>query len=393
MSSASPTDLSGLSLEELVRLAAFKGGNVSAQKKQEVKEARRLVKQKGAGALLELGGVSVSASGDGIKLEASEAQSLHAMVRAEADEDLAQIEELYMVPRHLVTPRLNQPRRHFAPEEMESLRDSIRSLRDQKKGLGATGIVQPLTVRRLPVTSKTKEDSPRFEIVAGERRYRAAEMAGLTHLPCHVEEMSEKQTLAVSIVENLQRQDLTPLEYAYSIRALMNEFDLSARSVARMLGKTPSWIDRRLRLMEMPEDVQVLITQRPDTIEAARLLNGVKDQKVRARWIEDVKDGSVSSRELEERVRAHNAKQREIKADNRTLVEQLPESIVPAVVPRINIPDAIASSVNQARESVRAWEGAALHQDVARKKVMPLVKELRELCDRLEELARERVLR
>ena len=147
------------------------------------------------------------------------------------------------VPIEKIHPNPNQPRRHFDVDDLNDLSKSIRS----------KGIIQPLVVRGHP----TKFGD--FEIVAGERRWRASQMAQLHTLPVVVRELSDRDVLEIAIIENIQRTDLNPIEEAIGYRQLMDKFGHTQEQMAVALGKSRPHIANNLRLLGLPEDVQALV--------------------------------------------------------------------------------------------------------------------------------------
>lgn len=148
------------------------------------------------------------------------------------------------VPVEKLVPNPRQPRRDFLPEALESLADSIR----QK------GVLQPLIVRPVP-------DSDTFEIVAGERRWRAAQLAQVHELPVLVRDFNDTEVLEVAIIENIQRSDLNAIEEAMGFRQLMDRFGHTQEKLAEALSKSRSHIANLLRLLNLPDDVQVMLRE------------------------------------------------------------------------------------------------------------------------------------
>jgi len=139
-----------------------------------------------------------------------------------------------------IHPNPHQPRVLFSEEELTSLSESIRE----------KGILQPILIRLHP------SETGKYQIVAGERRWRAAQKAGLTHIPAYLRHFSDKETLEVGLLENIQRQDLNPIEEAEGYRRLAEEFDHTQESMSRILGKSRSHIANTLRLLTLPEKVK-----------------------------------------------------------------------------------------------------------------------------------------
>jgi ParB family transcriptional regulator, chromosome partitioning protein len=147
-----------------------------------------------------------------------------------------------MVPVERIVPNPDQPRRDFEPEALKDLADSLR----QK------GVIQPLIVRRIP-------NQERFEIVAGERRWRAAQIAQLHELPVIIREFSDSEVLEIAIIENIQREELNAIEEALAYKQLMNRFGHTQERIAEALSRSRSHIANLLRLLVLPQDVQQMV--------------------------------------------------------------------------------------------------------------------------------------
>ena len=173
------------------------------------------------------------------------------------------------LPIGQLEPSPLQPRRHFDPDELEALAESIR----------ANGILQPILVRRHPA----KADM--HEIVAGERRWRAAQMAGLHDVPVLVRELDNREVLELALGENLQRHDLSALEEAEGYRRLIEEFSLAQEDLGRRVGKSRAHIANTLRLLKLPDGVKALLMQGRLTAGHARALLGARDPLALARKI------------------------------------------------------------------------------------------------------------
>ncbi|MDD9990474.1 MAG: ParB/RepB/Spo0J family partition protein [Rhodospirillales bacterium] len=153
---------------------------------------------------------------------------------------------LLSIPIEHLAPHPNQPRQRFDEAEIESLAASIRE----------KGVVQPLVVRPGPGGD---EDGAPYQIVAGERRWRAAQRAGLHELPAVVRQLSDPESIEIALVENLQRSDLNPLEEATAYRHLIREFDHRQEDVASALGKSRSHVANTVRLLDLPDKVKTLV--------------------------------------------------------------------------------------------------------------------------------------
>lgn len=178
----------------------------------------------------------------------------------------------------LIANRAN-PRREFNAEELEDLTNSIRE----------KGVMQPLLVR-------PTRDPNQFEIIAGERRWRASQRAGLNEVPVLVRDVSDKEALELAIIENVQRVDLNPLEEAMGYAQLIEQFDYTQNDLAQVIGKSRSHVANTLRLMKLPEDVREMVSRGELTAGHARTLITADDPAAMARRIVS---GGLSVREAE----------------------------------------------------------------------------------------------
>lgn len=192
------------------------------------------------------------------------------------------------VPIEKIVPNPDQPRRTFLPEALEELKSSI-----QEKG-----IIQPLIVRRHP----SKADH--YEIVAGERRWRAAQLAQLHEVPVIVRDFTDTEVLEVAIIENIQRADLNPLEEAQGYRQLMDRFGHTQEKLAEALSKSRSYIANLLRLLNLPEEVQNFLREGKLTAGHARALVTAQDP---VRLAQDTIARGLSVREVERLAKAEGA--------------------------------------------------------------------------------------
>ncbi|MDT8284403.1 MAG: ParB/RepB/Spo0J family partition protein [Thermovirgaceae bacterium] len=183
-----------------------------------------------------------------------------------------------------IRPSPNQPRKDFGQEGLEALADSIRE----------HGVVQPVIVR---------EVNDGYEIVAGERRWRAAGIAGLKRIPVRVIEADEHRVMELSLVENLQREDLSPLEAARGIRDLIERFALTQMQAAKKLGWSRVAITNKLRLLQLPEEVLQMLHKGDLTEGHARVLLSIDEEEECIHFARQCADRGVSVREMEETVR------------------------------------------------------------------------------------------
>lgn len=232
----------------------------------------------------------------------------------EASEDYASLDKVRQskqVPIEFVHPGRYQPRRHFDDESLQGLVESVRD----------KGILQPLLVRRDPDSSNV------FEIIAGERRWRAAQIVGLHEVPVIIRELTDREALEISLIENIQRQDLTALEEAEGYRRLIDEFAHTQEELAKAIGKSRSHVANMLRLLTLPDPVKQMVQDGslsagharavlslPDPVEAARqvLERGLtvrqteelarttdKPERAIARAVAAVKDADLTELERE----------------------------------------------------------------------------------------------
>ncbi len=194
------------------------------------------------------------------------------------------------VDRIELNPR--QPRMIFDADALHELSASIRE----------HGVLQPILVRPL--------GSNRYQLVAGERRWRAAKEAGLAAIPALVEELDDDTALEISIIENLQREDLSPLEEAAMYDRMVREHGYSIRKLAEKLGKDKGYLENRLRLADAPEEIRELVSVRKDTLSHAYELLKVTDEKKRRRLAARVASGELSLVKLREKIDGRPARQR-----------------------------------------------------------------------------------
>lgn len=185
----------------------------------------------------------------------------------------------------LIEPNTYQPRTHFNEERLEELAQSIRS----------NGIIQPLLVRR--------HGGDRFQLVAGERRWRAAQRAGLQRVPAVVRQIPEDKMLELALIENIQRQELNAIEEAHAYKRLIETLGLTQEAVAQRVGRDRSFITNYLRLLRLPEDVQNLVEEEKITMGHARALLGVDDIEVQRRVARNIMEQGLSVRETERTIK------------------------------------------------------------------------------------------
>ncbi len=194
------------------------------------------------------------------------------------------------LPLSLMQSGSLQPRREIHREPLEELAASIK----------AKGVIQPIVVRPLPAGSS---GPARYEIVAGERRWQAAKLAGLSDIPVIVRELSDKEAAAVALIENIQREELTAAEEARSLKRLTQEFSLTHQEVADSVGRSRAAVSNLIRLLDLPESVVALIDAKALGMGHARALLGLRDDAERERLAKWVAERGLSVREAEGLVR------------------------------------------------------------------------------------------
>lgn len=180
-----------------------------------------------------------------------------------------------------IAPNRSQPRRAFDEEALAELSDSIR----------AHGVLQPILVRPLLQGG--------YQIVAGERRYRAARMAGLTEIPATVRELSEEETMELALIENLQRENLSPLEEASGYKHLMDTYSLSQEQVAQAVGKSRSAVANSVRLLTLDKSIRDLVDDGRLSAGHARALLSIEDKKLQKSAANDIVKKGLSVRDAE----------------------------------------------------------------------------------------------
>ncbi|MFL6253533.1 MAG: ParB/RepB/Spo0J family partition protein [Pyrinomonadaceae bacterium] len=185
----------------------------------------------------------------------------------------------------LIEPNNFQPRTSFDEERLEQLAQSIR----------ANGIIQPLLVRRL--------SADKYQLVAGERRWRAAQRAGLYRVPCVVKEIPEDKMLELALIENIQRQELNAIEEAQAYKRLIETLGLTQEMVAQRVGRDRTFITNYLRLLRLPEDIQRMVEVEQISMGHARALLGVDEPEIQRKMAKEVSEKGLSVRQVERAIK------------------------------------------------------------------------------------------
>ena len=196
-------------------------------------------------------------------------------------EEIPQDSAYRELPIYKVEPNPDQPRQEFDEVELQALSDSI----------SVHGVIQPLTVREMP--------NGYFQIIAGERRWRAARMAGLSDVPVVVIEADDRKAMELALIENLQRQDLNPVEEALGYQTLMEEYGLTQEDTARQVGKSRSAVANTLRLLALTPEVLELLKTGEITAGHARAILSLKSEKKQMEAAKKIMALSLSVRQAE----------------------------------------------------------------------------------------------
>ncbi|MEI8349391.1 MAG: ParB/RepB/Spo0J family partition protein [Candidatus Omnitrophota bacterium] len=198
------------------------------------------------------------------------------------------------LPMYKISPGRYQPRKEMNTKELEELARSIKE----------KGIIQPIIVR------KTGEES--YEIVAGGRRYHAAKSLGLNEIPTIIKELDDKNALIYAIVENLQRQDLNPIDEAESFQQLIEQFEFTLEDVAQVVGKDKTTIANTLRLQRLLPEIKEAVRKRIITRSQARTILGMETEEAQRKLFRDILSEGLSVREIETRVQRASKKRKSV---------------------------------------------------------------------------------
>ncbi|MEG0518468.1 MAG: ParB/RepB/Spo0J family partition protein [Bacteroidales bacterium] len=199
----------------------------------------------------------------------------------EAQRPLVSISEIDIT---LIEPNPYQPRTEFNQEAIEELSDSIKLL----------GLIQPITVRLA--------DGNKFQIISGERRFRACKLAGLTSIPAYIRKTDDQGMLEMAIVENIQREDLDSIEVALSFQRLIEECSLTQEAMAERVGKKRATVTNYLRLLKLPAEIQIAIRAQKLSMGHAKVLLSVENPKTQLKLADQIIEQDLSVRQIEAKV-------------------------------------------------------------------------------------------
>jgi ParB family chromosome partitioning protein len=185
----------------------------------------------------------------------------------------------------LIKANPNQPRREFDPEALQELADSIKEI----------GIIQPITLRKM--------DDGTYQIIAGERRFRASQLAGLTTVPAYIRTADDENVMEMALVENIQREDLNAIEIALSLQRLIDECNLKQETLAERVGKKRSTISNYLRLLKLPNEVQLAVREELISMGHARAIINVENYADQIAILKKTIKKQLSVRQVEELVK------------------------------------------------------------------------------------------
>ena len=206
----------------------------------------------------------------------------------------------------LIDPKSDQPRKYFDKDALEELASSIVE----------NGLLQPILVREY--------GDGRYQIIAGERRFRASKLAGLTEIPAIVLDRDNKSVAQIALIENIQREDLNPIEEAMAYKSLKDEYGMTQEELSDKIGKSRSAIANSLRLLDLPEEILTMVASKELSAGHARTLLGVKDTEDMILLAQFTHEQDLSVRQLEEQVKRINKKKK-------TAAEEVEEELLPVV--------------------------------------------------------------
>ena len=204
------------------------------------------------------------------------------------DENVHSEESIVKLKISLIDPKRDQPRKHFDKEALEQLAASITE----------NGLLQPILVREY--------GNGRYQIIAGERRFRACKLAGLTEIPVIVLERDDKNAAQIALIENVQRENLNPVEEALAYKALAEEYGMTQEELSAKVGKSRSAIANSVRLLDLPEEILTMVASRELSAGHARTLLGVKDKDAMILLAQRAVEEDLSVRVLEQLVKLAN---------------------------------------------------------------------------------------
>lgn len=200
------------------------------------------------------------------------------------EEDFIANENLLDIDIKNLMPRSDQPRKFFDDNSLKDLAESIK----------IDGIIQPIVVREM---------DDKYEIIAGERRFRAAKIAGLKKIPVIIKNVDNRKVRELALIENIQRENLNPIEEAFSLKTLIDEYNLTQQGLAEIIGKSRSYIANNLRLLNLPEYIKELLINGDLSSSQARTLLSFQDEREQRKYLEKLLSKEVNIRDIEKKAK------------------------------------------------------------------------------------------
>lgn len=213
--------------------------------------------------------------------------------------------ELCYIPIDKIEPNPNQPRKEFDQTALEELAQSIKE----------SGVIVPITV---------KKEENKYILIAGERRYRASKIAGLKEIPAYIKIATKQEVMEMALVENIQREDLNAIEIALSLKALIEECNITQEKMSERIGKSRSTITNHLRLLKLPAEVQLALRNNKISMGHARSLIGLEDEQAQISLVKDIIEKDLSVRQVEQIVNRLKEEEKP-QTKNKTTKKTLPE--------------------------------------------------------------------
>ena len=213
--------------------------------------------------------------------------------------------ELCYIPIDKILPNPDQPRKEFDQTALEELAQSIKE----------SGVIVPITV---------KKENDKYFLIAGERRFRASKIAGLKEIPAYIKIATKQEVMEMALVENIQREDLNAIEIALSLKALIEECNITQEKMSERIGKSRSTITNHLRLLKLPADVQLALRNNKISMGHARSLIGIEDEQTQINIVKDIIEKDLSVRQVEQIVNRLKSEEKP-QTKNSTKKKSLPE--------------------------------------------------------------------
>ena len=213
--------------------------------------------------------------------------------------------ELCYIPIDKILPNPDQPRKEFDQTALEELAQSIKE----------SGVIVPITV---------KKENDKYFLIAGERRFRASKIAGLKEIPAYIKIATKQEVMEMALVENIQREDLNAIEIALSLKALIEECNITQEKMSERIGKSRSTITNHLRLLKLPADVQLALRNNKISMGHARSLIGIEDEQTHISIVKDIIEKDLSVRQVEQIVNRLKSEEKP-QTKNNTKKKSLPE--------------------------------------------------------------------